>query len=208
MIKKIGGNILKIYVDGSYKPSINPNVAGWGFVAYNWNGEDILQHTSYGVVENPVSRQIDGELKATLEALKWVQSNKEKIFPTGGKVEIFHDYEGIGRWARNEWKTNTDLTKKYKESVNALMLDLSPEVEITFSWIKGHSNNVGNDWADELASQAVLESVKKEVPDKQQILVDKEKIEKILDLLKYPAIVPNVLTAKEHLLDLLKKFGG
>lgn len=199
---------MKIYVDGSYKPSVNPNVAGWGFVAYNEN--NVLWRTSYGVVENPASRQIDGELQATLEALKWVQSNKEKFFPTGGKVSIFHDYEGIGRWARNEWKTNTDLTKRYKETVNTLMLDLYPEIDITFSWVKGHSNNAGNERADSLASQAVMESVdgsiEKEAPDKQQILVDKEEIEKILGLLEYPAIVPNVLTAKEHLLDLLGKF--
>ena len=199
---------MKIYVDGSYKPSVNPGVAGWAFAAYNEDG--VLLHSSYGLVKNPVSRQIDGELQATLEALRWVQSTRETHLPTGGKVVVFHDYEGIGRWARNEWKTNTDLTKRYKESVNALMLDLCPEIEITFSWIKGHSNNVGNDWADELASQAVLESVddftKKKAPDKQQILVNKEEIEKILGLLKYPMIVPNVLTAKEHLIDLLKKF--
>src|SRR5699024_2751641 len=123
---------------------------------------------------------------------------------------IFHDYEGIGRWARNEWKTNTDLTKRYKESVNELMLDLVSEgsnIEILFSWVKGHSNNAVNDLVDRLAGEAVVNGVvKKDVLDKQQILVDKEEIEKILGLLKYPMIVANVLTAKEHLIDLLKKF--
>lgn len=199
---------MKIYVDGSYKPSVNPNVAGWAFAAYN--EDDVLLHSSYGIVGNPVSRQIDGELEAALEALKWVQSNKEKHLPTGGKVVIFHDYEGIGRWARNEWKTNTGLTKRYKESVNELMLDLisgDAQIETIFSWVKGHSNNAGNDLVDRLAGQAVADGfAKKEVPDKQQILVDKEKIEKVLQLLEYPMIVPNVLTAKEHLSDLLKKF--
>ena len=199
---------MKIYVDGSYKPSVNPHVAGWAFAAYNEDG--VLLHSSYGIVGNPVSRQVDGELEATLEALKWVQSNKEKHLPTGGKVVIFHDYEGIGRWARNEWKTNKGLTKRYKESVNELMLDLisgDAQIEVLFSWVKGHSNNAGNDLVDRLAGQAVVNGfAKKEVPDKQQILVDKEEIEKILGLLKYPMIVPNVLTAKEHLIDLLKKF--
>lgn len=202
---------MKIYVDGSYKPSVNPDVAGWAFSAYNEYGA--LLHSSHGLVKNPVSRQIDGELQATLEALRWVQLTRERHLPTGGKVVVFHDYEGIGRWARNEWKTNTDLTKRYKESVNELMLDLisgDAQTEILFSWVKGHSNNAGNDLVDRLAGQAVLESVdnsiKKEVLDKQQILVNKEEIEKILGLLKYPMIVPNVLTAKEHLLDLLKKF--
>lgn len=208
LIIRTGGNILKIYVDGSYKPSVNPDVAGWAFSAYNEYGA--LLHSSYGLVKNPVSRQIDGELQATLEALKWVQSNKEKYLPKGGKVVIFHDYEGIGRWARNEWKTNTDLTKRYKQSVNELMLDLisgEPSIEVLFSWVKGHSNNAGNDLVDRLAGQAVVDGfAKKEVSGKQQILVDKEEIEKILELLKYPMIVPNVLTAKEHLLDLLKKF--
>ena len=208
LIIRIGGNVLKIYVDGSYKPSVNPDVAGWAFAAYNKDG--VLLHSSYGLVKNPVSRQIDGELQATLEALKWVKSNKEKHLPTGGKVIVFHDYEGIGRWARNEWKTNTELTKRYKESVNELMLDLisgDAQIEILFSWVKGHSNNAGNDLVDRLAGQAVVDGVvKKEVLDKQQILVDKEEIEKILGLLKYPMIVPNVLTAKEHLIDLLKKF--
>lgn len=202
---------MKIYVDGSYKQSVNPNVAGWAFAAFDKN--DVLLRTAHSVIENPASRQIDGELEATLEALKWVQANKETYFPNGGKVEIFHDYEGIGKWARNEWKTNTDLTKGYKESVNALMLSLisgSQKVETVFSWVKGHSKNAGNDLVDRLAGQAILESVvnptKEEAPAKQQILVDKEEIEKILGLLEYVAIVPNVLTAKEHLSDLLKKF--
>lgn len=198
---------MKIYVDGSYKQSVNPNVAGWAFAAFNEN--DILLRTAHGVVENPASRQIDGELEATLEALKWVQANKETYFPNGGKIEIFHDYEGIGKWARNEWKTNTNLTRGYRESVNMLMLSLisgNQKVETIFSWVKGHSSDAGNDLVDRLAGQAVVESVASSVPVKQQILVDKEEIEKILGLLKYVAIVPNVLTAKEHLLDLLKKF--
>lgn len=202
---------MKIYVDGSYKQSVNPNVAGWAFAAFDEN--DVLLRTAHGVVENPASRQIDGELEATLEALEWVYFHKERYFPNGGKVEIFHDYEGIGKWARNEWKTNTDLTRGYKEIVNKLMLLLisgDQKVEITFSWVKGHSKNAGNDLVDRLAGQAILESVvnptKEESPAKQQILVDKEEIEKILRLLEYVAIVPNVLTAKEHLSDLLKKF--
>lgn len=198
---------MKIFVDGSYKQSINPNVAGWAFAAFDEN--DVLLRTADGIIENPASRQIDGELEATLEALKWVKANKETYFPNGGKVEIFHDYEGIGKWARNEWKTNTNLTRGYKESVNMLMLSLisgNQKVETIFSWVKGHSKNAGNDLVDRLAGQAIVESVASSVPVKEQILVDKEEIEKILGLLKYVAIVPNVLTAKEHLLDLLKKF--
>ena len=199
---------MKIYVDGSYKQSVNPNVAGWAFAVFDVN--DILLHSAYGVVKNPASRQIDGELEATLASLRWVQANR--YFPNGGKIEIFHDYEGIGKWARNEWKTNTDLTKGYKESVNQLMLSLASDqkVQTVFSWVKGHSKNAGNDLVDRLAGQAILESVvnpiQKESPAKEQILVDKEEIEKILGLLEYVAIVPNVLTAKERLSDLLKKF--
>ena len=202
---------MKIYVDGSYKQSVNPNVAGWAFAAFDEN--DILLRTAHSVVENPASRQIDGELEATLEALKWVKANKETYFPNGGKVEVFHDYEGIGKWARNEWKTNTDLTKGYKESVNALMLSLltdDKKVETTFSWVKGHSKNAGNDLVDRLAGQAIVESVVnpklKTIPNKEQVLVDKEELEKILGLLEYTAIIPNIITAKERLQTLLKNF--
>ena len=147
---------MKIYVDGSYKQSVNPNVAGWAFAAFDEN--DVLLRTAHGVVKNPASRQIDGELEATLVALEWVYFHKERYFPNGGKVEILHDYEGIGKWARNEWKTNTDLTKGYKEIVNKLMLSLisgDQKVEITFSWVKGHSKNAGNELVDRLAGQAV-----------------------------------------------------
>lgn len=202
---------MKIYVDGSYKQSINPNVAGWAFAAFDEN--DVLLRTAHSVVENPASRQIDGELEATLEALRWVQATKERYFSDGGKIEIFHDYEGIGKWARNEWKTNTDLTKNYKESVNKLMLSLltdDKKVETTFSWVKGHSKNAGNDLVDRLAGQAIVESVvntkPKENSGKEQVLVEKEELEKILALLEYTAIIPNIITAKEHLSDLLKKF--
>lgn len=144
--------IVKIHVDGSYKQKVNPNVAGWGF-CIEAEEQEVL-YTASGIVNNPVSRQIDGEIQAAKEAINWCLENVTDKINT--KIEIYHDYEGLGKWADNLWKTNKPLTTEYKLFVsNARFSGL----KVYFIWEKGHNNNFFNEIADELATSAVEDSV-------------------------------------------------
>jgi ribonuclease HI len=90
----------QLYVDGSY---INGRV-GYGAVLLK-DGEEV-QRFSGRVHEDLQSRQVGGELMATMSALTWCGQNS--ITP----VEVLYDYEGIEKWARGLWKANLPLTQR------------------------------------------------------------------------------------------------
>ena len=67
-----------------------------------------------------------------------------------GKLTIFHDYQGIASWCLREWKTNKEGTIAYKQYYDSL----KGQMDISFQKVKGHSGDVWNDRADELARAA------------------------------------------------------
>ena len=67
-----------------------------------------------------------------------------------GKLTIFHDYQGIASWCLGEWKTNKEGTIAYKQYYDSL----KGQMDISFQKVKGHSGDVWNDRADELARAA------------------------------------------------------
>lgn len=149
---------IKIHVDGSYQPKINSSVAGWGFCIEGLQDSAVDIYQDSGVVHNPVSRQIDGEIQAVKEAIEWCKQNLDDLENT--IITIYHDYEGLGKWADNLWKTNKPLTINYKTYIsNARFSGL----RIYFKWEKGHDNNFYNDIADRLATTAVKETIQKQL---------------------------------------------
>lgn len=58
---------------------------------------------------------------------------------------------GIKSWALGEWKTNIEITKKYK----AFYDSIKDELKVTFVKVKAHSNDEYNDLADRLAKDAI-----------------------------------------------------
>ena len=142
-----------IYVDGSYKEiSI---YAGWAYVVLQ--NESIICQDS-GVSNKPaISRNIDGELLATIKAVKWIDhysfNQKRKI-----NIIIHYDYFGIEKWVTGEWKAKSEISNKYKSSMAALMMKIKQEkplVNIDFLKVKAHSNNKYNDLVDKLAQKAI-----------------------------------------------------
>ena len=104
-------NKVTIYVDGSYTTN-NPDVTGWGWVA-KWKGKDgyDYSHNDHGKLEGGIvsMRQIGGEIKATMEAIKWA------IFNGYSQIIIKYDYEGIPKWAQGKWKAKKKWTKEYAD---------------------------------------------------------------------------------------------
>jgi ribonuclease HI len=125
----------QLYVDGSY---INGQV-GFGAVLLNDGVE--VQRFSGRVLEDLQSRQVGGELMATMTALTWCGQNS--ISP----VEVLYDYEGIEKWARGLWKANLPLTQRY-----ALYMKACP-VKVKWHKVRSHTGVEWNEIADELARQ-------------------------------------------------------
>lgn len=66
-------------------------------------------------------------------------------------ITIYHDYEGVAKWANGEWKTNKAGTKAYA----AYCKKVREKVFVHFVKVKGHSGDRYNDEADALAKRAL-----------------------------------------------------
>ena len=139
-------NKVKIYTDGAC--SGNPGPGGWGAqLIYNNTVKEIS-----GFEGNTTNNRM--ELIAVISSLEYVSSEDD--------IEIYTDsvyvMEGITKWIKN-WKKNKWLTSAKKQVKNEDLwkkLDsLCASKKISWTWVKGHSGNKGNERADYLAREAI-----------------------------------------------------
>lgn len=137
---------LVTYVDGSYEHSLLKYAFGCVFLLPD---KRIL--TEKGSGNNPESaklRNVTGEMLGAMFAVKWAMKNGFR------KIEIRYDYEGVEKWVTGAWKSKTELTRKYAET----MRNWSAKIAISFTKVAAHTNVYFNEMADELAKSALLES--------------------------------------------------
>ena len=134
------GEVLE-YVDGSY--NVKTGEYGCGVVFF-CEGER-TEISRKGEDEELASmRNVAGEILGAELAMR------EAVRRGVGKLTIFHDYQGIASWCLGEWKTNKEGTIAYKQYYDSL----KGQMDISFQKVKGHSGDVWNDRADELARAA------------------------------------------------------
>jgi len=143
---------IKIYTDGACVG--NPGPGGWAAVILRENNKKEI----FGGENLTTNNRM--ELTATIKSLEYCSKlrNKKSVLK---QIVIFTDStyvkEGItvwiNTWEKNSWKTagkknvkNVDLWKKLKALVKSN--------QITWNWVKGHSNDPMNDLADKLAKKA------------------------------------------------------
>ena len=137
--------MIKIYTDGSCLE--NPGNGGWAAIIIN-NGQ---KTKIKGSKKNTTNNQM--ELLAPIEALKKI--------PKGSKVQIFTDSryvksgitEWIYNWKKNGWKTANKHEVKNKDLWTELDI-LANEFEISWNWVKAHSNDELNNEVDFIAREA------------------------------------------------------
>lgn len=131
-------NSIKAYVDGSF---VGGNVyAGWGYILVE---HDKIIHKAWGRTPSPaLSRNIDGELQATIEAIKWAMTYQKNLV-------IYHDYMGIECWATGAWKAKSYIALAYQRFLQSI------SIELAFVKVKGHSGNKYNEMVDLLAKKGL-----------------------------------------------------
>jgi ribonuclease HI len=131
------------YVDGSYNVSTKEYSCG---VVFLWESQE-LHIAQKGESEELASmRNVAGELLGAELAMKKAVELGVK------KLAIYHDYQGIASWCLGQWKTNKEGTRAYKEYYDTV----KSQLEIRFVKVKGHSGDVYNDLADQLAKSVIF----------------------------------------------------
>ena len=136
---------IKVYTDGACKG--NPGPGGWGALIIDGDSKKELY------AGNPDTTNNQMEMQAALEALIYLKDRNEHI-------ELFTDSnivkkgmtEWIENWKRNNWKNSNKKIVKNKEIW--LQLDeASKSLNVTWTWVKGHDGDPGNEKADFLANK-------------------------------------------------------
>lgn len=141
--------LIHFYVDGSYRQSVSQK-SGWGWVAVCENKK--LSEDNGVTLQNALSRNIDGEIIATLKAVEWFfqkKNNQQFESSIQDKMILCYDYSGIENWAMGLWQAKTEVAKYYQNEIQKYSGD------IIFKKIKSHSNDAWNDYVDTLAKKAL-----------------------------------------------------
>ena len=140
---------IKIYTDGAC--SGNPGKGGWGALIQENNNEKKLSGSELNTTNNRM------ELTAVIKALEHYDEAKEIEVFTDSKYVMQGITEWIKNWKNNHWKTSQKKDVKNKD-LWVLLDTVSAKHDIKWSWVKGHAGDYGNEIADKLATQAILES--------------------------------------------------
>ena len=138
--------IIHIWTDGAC--SGNPGPGGWGAVLRYGETEKELSGAEAATTNNRM------ELMAAIEALSALKRESKVLLHTDSKYVMDGVTKWIHGWKKNGWKTadkkpvkNEDLWRRL-DAANA-------RHEVTWKWVKGHSDDVMNDRADALARGAL-----------------------------------------------------
>jgi ribonuclease HI len=141
-----------IHTDGACKG--NPGPGGWGALV---DRDGRVEELSGGELATTNNRM---EMTAVIRAL-------ESLSP-GTIVELYTDSQyvknGIETWIHG-WKKNGWKTADRKPVKNADLwreLDaLAARHRISWHWVRGHNDHPGNERADALANEGVMQTVKR-----------------------------------------------
>ena len=138
---------VRAYVDGSYDAASGRFSCGVVMVRTSADGSVRTRSLSqvFDDEEAAKQRNVAGEIMGAKTAIDFCL--RQGI----DEVSIYHDYEGIGKWADGKWKTNNTLTQSYKQYV----AKARTRMNIEFVKVKAHAGNKYNEMADKLAKEAL-----------------------------------------------------
>ena len=130
-----------VFADGSY----NNKTGVYGFGGFLCVGLNRYPLQGSGSDDDLSSMwNVAGEICGAMAAVKKAEELGLK------ELTILYDYNGIEKWAKGEWRTKKEGTKKFAQEMQAAM----QHMDIKFEKVKGHSGVEGNEVADAMAKQA------------------------------------------------------
>ncbi|TJX15644.1 RNase H [Tissierella creatinini] len=140
--EKLKENEVIAYVDGSF--DIKTRSFSYGVVLINDKDKKCLSGREYDR-ELAEMRNVAGEIKGAMVAMdESIRLGKDTLY-------LYYDYTGIEHWAKGDWKTNKEGTKRYKEFYD----EIKSKLNVVFIKVRAHSGVEHNEEADRLAKEAI-----------------------------------------------------
>jgi len=137
---------VEIYTDGACRG--NPGPGGWGA----WLQYGAIEKELYGGDTETTNNRM--ELMAAIQALEALTHPCSVQLYTDSKYVLQGITDWMDNWKKRGWKTaakkpvkNEDLWRRLDDAIQ--------KHTINWSWVKGHSGNIGNEKADELANKGI-----------------------------------------------------
>lgn len=140
----INNGYVVAYTDGSFNEKTNEYA--YGICIFDDKLDEVNLCGKINFEAFAESRNISGEIVGVLTALDWAVSNGYE------KIKIYHDLEGIAKWATGEYAAKSPVSKYY---VRQLQERFDGIINYEFIKVPGHSNNPYNEKADGLAAGAL-----------------------------------------------------
>jgi ribonuclease HI len=138
--------IVKIYTDGACRG--NPGPGGWGA----WLQYATVEKEMCGGEPETTNNRM--ELMAAIQALEVLkQPCKVKLY-SDSKYVLQGITEWMANWKKRGWKTAAKKPVK-NEDLWRRLDSVMQKHQIEWVWVKGHSGNIGNEKADQLANQGI-----------------------------------------------------
>jgi len=145
----VNEQIVNIWTDGACKG--NPGLGGWGALLRSGNHQRELFGGEAATTNNRM------ELQAVIQALKVLKRPCQVVVHT----DSTYVQKGMSEWLAN-WKCRQWRTADKKPVKNADLwqqLDaLVAQHEVRWQWVRGHAGDAGNERADQLANQGVMQA--------------------------------------------------
>ena len=138
--------MITIYTDGAC--SGNPGKGGWGSIIIKNN--NVSEY--YGGENETTNNRM--EMTAVIQALNICKEDKDISLYTDSKYIINGVNGWLSKWKTNNWKTSSKKDVKNKDlwiKLDQLLIDKC----IKFNFVKGHSGDIYNEKADQLAKYGI-----------------------------------------------------